>query len=120
MYTEIVTRNDSFSEVIKFLNEIRMQNDTILSQNEQILLEQVKMSTKLAIIEKRIENIEAKIECDMDVSSFELETIKNLNDFKEFLKKIHHDKAYRSKTVGTTFFKNKLYINLIFSDLVPF
>jgi hypothetical protein len=101
---------ESNPDIVQLLNEIRSQNVMILSQNDQIISEQVAMSTKLSMIEKRLENLEANSKCEIDVSNFTINEIKNSNEFVEFLKKIDQDQGFRSKCVRKNFISLVIYV----------
>lgn len=83
-----------------FLNQISVQNDTILSQNEVIIREQVSLSAKLAVIEKQLEHLEVNTRSDIDITGFSIKQIENINDFQAFLKKLDEEKVFKAKCVS--------------------
>ncbi|CAG9806912.1 unnamed protein product [Chironomus riparius] len=92
-------QQDTLTVMCNFLNQISVQNETILSQNEVIIREQVSLSAKLAVIEKQLEHLEVNTRSDIDITGFSIKQIENINDFQAFLKKLDEEKVFKAKCV---------------------
>ena len=70
----------------------------IIAQNEEILNEQIKINTRLEMIEARMESIETK--SDVQLDDFKVDKINNPSEFNSFLKCINKDKVLKAKVVS--------------------
>ena len=71
----------------------------ISAQNNEIIKQQIAINNNLKTLEKRIQRIETKLQCEVKIDDFEIDIINNVNELKQFLSSIQNDREFNSKCV---------------------
>lgn len=72
----------------------------IISQNNEILKQQIMITTRLEAIESRLGNVENKYESEKQLDGFKIDQMDSLEDFDFFLNRLQKDKTFKSKMVS--------------------
>lgn len=96
-----MAKNDQFLDQI--LNALQETRTVLTAQYRAILKEQISVDSRLCAIEQRLENLELKIDCNVQLEGFSMDIIQNYDDFINFLNRIKNEKDFRIKVVSTQF-----------------
>lgn len=100
------TDNESFfKKIIGAIDETRI---VLSAQYNAMLKEQISLGTRLCSIEKRLENLEIKLDCNIQLDGFSFDLIKTHEQFLSFLQEIQSKKEYRSKIVSIIYTLKKI------------
>lgn len=88
-----LTQNDFFLN--KILSAIDETRNLLSEQYNSIIKEQITLDSRLSTIEKRLENLEIKLNCNITLDGFAIDAIKNHQDFMIFLQRVQKEKEFR-------------------------
>ncbi|KAL7014045.1 hypothetical protein ACKWTF_015710 [Chironomus riparius] len=69
----------------------------ISAQNNEIIKQQIGINKNLKMLEKRVQRIETKLQCEVKIDDFDLDIINNVDELKQFLLSIQNDREYSTK-----------------------
>ncbi|XP_070509066.1 histone-lysine N-methyltransferase, H3 lysine-79 specific-like [Chironomus tepperi] len=93
--------NDILKHIMIKLDRISSTNEhnfrLISAQNNEIIKQQISINNNLKMLEKRIQRIETKLQCDVKIDDFTIDVINNVDEFKQFLSSVQNDQEYSGK-----------------------